>query len=165
MSLRIGNSSRLLLRPLLYKHNVNKFARYTTSSPGNNHQDGDNKIEQNQQQQQEQVIKKEAEEAPVQKSIIATKAYIEKLQHDMKPRLEPYIMKLNNATEQLRRLTSDVSDSKEALQRASRALNELTGYDQIDAVKQKVNNQGKQSIALCCVYYIILNFKQSSNFI
>jgi hypothetical protein len=64
-------------------------------------------------------------------------------------------MKLNNASEQLKRLTSDVSDSKEALQRASRALNELTGYDQIDAVKQKVNNQGKQKYnsLLCIISY------------
>lgn len=72
----------------------------------------------------------------------------------MKPRLEPYIMKLNNASEQLKRLTSDVSDSKEALQRASRALNELTGYDQIDAVKQKVNNQGKA--LMCGVVYALV---------
>ncbi|KAI9363670.1 Mdm33 family-domain-containing protein [Pilaira anomala] len=35
----------------------------------------------------------------------------------------------------------DVSDSKEALKRASKVLNELTGYDQIDNVKRKVNNQ------------------------
>lgn len=156
MSLRISSSSRLLLRPISYKRNVNKFARYTTSSPGNDYQDGNNRIEKKQhQQQREQVIKKEAEEAPVKKTIIATKAYIEKLQHDMKPRLEPYIMKLNNASEQLKRLTSDVSDSKEALQRASRALNELTGYDQIDAVKQKVNNQGKQKYnsLLCIISY------------
>jgi len=102
------------------------------------------------QPKQEIPTTKQELETPVQKSIVATKAYIEKLQHDMKPRLEPYITKLNNASEQLRRLTSDVSDSKEALQRASRALNESTGYDQIDAVKQKVNNQGNLfSFAVC----------------
>jgi hypothetical protein len=84
-----------------------------------------------------------AEETPVQKSLAATRAYLEKVQLDLKPKLEPYIVKINNASEQLKRLTRDVSDSKEALARASRALNELTGYDQIDAVKQKVNNQGK----------------------
>ncbi|KAI8384815.1 mitochondrial distribution and morphology family 33, partial [Radiomyces spectabilis] len=33
--------------------------------------------------------------------------------------------------------------SREALQRASRALNELTGYNQIEAIKTKVNDQAK----------------------
>ncbi|KAL9556728.1 hypothetical protein PS6_002208 [Mucor atramentarius] len=141
MSLYLGTSSRrLFLRPTLYRQHINSFARYTTSSSaGNNHHDGNNKVDPR--PKQETPITKQESETPVQKSIVATKAYIEKLQHDMKPRLEPYITKLNNASEQLKRLTSDVSDSKEALQRASRALNELTGYDQIDAVKQKVNNQ------------------------
>lgn len=106
----------------------------TTTSENSNHSSG--AID-------ETKTNKLEEETPVQKSLAATRAYLEKVQSDFKPRLEPYINKLNNASEQLKRLTTDVSDSKEALQRASRALNELTGYDQIDAVKQKVNNQGK----------------------
>ncbi|CAO3656188.1 unnamed protein product [Mucor fragilis] len=149
MSLHLRASSRLLfLRPIIYRHQINSAARYTTSSsspPDGNSLDGSKKKEDAQPSKQDMppspIKQQEQQETPVQKSIIATKAYLEKLQHDMKPRLEPYIMKLNNASEQLKRLTSDVSDSKEALQRASRALNELTGYDQIDAVKQKVNNQ------------------------
>lgn len=136
MSLRFEHSLRLLQRPILYKHHVSRLARYTTtSSSGNNSQDSNNKAE--------QPTDNKTEETPVQKHIITTKAYIDKLQHDMKPRLAPYITKLNHASEQLKRLTTDVSDSKEAIQRVSRALNEITGYDQIDAVKQKVNNQGK----------------------
>lgn len=85
---------------------------------------------------------KDLEDTPVQKTLAITKAYLERAQLEIKPRLEPYILKINNASEQLKRLTSDVSDSKEALRRASLALNELTGYDQINAVKQKVDNQG-----------------------
>ncbi|CEP20036.1 hypothetical protein [Parasitella parasitica] len=141
MSLFLANPSRRLLRPVLYRHHsVSRFARYSTSLPpeNNSYQAGNNKVDQHERQEQQA---KNEQETPVQKNIVATKAYIKKLQHDMKPRLEPYIVKLNNASEQLKRLTSDVSNSKEALQRASRALNELTGYDQIDAVKQKVNNQ------------------------
>lgn len=86
--------------------------------------------------------KGELDDTPVQKTLAITKAYLERAQSEIKPRLEPYIHKINNASEQLKRLTSDVSDSKEALRRASLALNELTGYDQINAVKQKVDNQG-----------------------
>ncbi|KAI8636291.1 Mdm33 family-domain-containing protein [Parasitella parasitica] len=139
MSLLLGNASRQFLRPVLYKHRVGRFAQYSTSlPPENNNFQGDSKADR--QHEQKQQANNE-QQTPAHKSIIATKAYIERLQHDMKPRLEPYILKLNNASEQLKRLTSDVSNSKEALQRASRALNELTGYDQIDAVKQKVNNQ------------------------
>ncbi|KAI9251124.1 Mdm33 family-domain-containing protein [Helicostylum pulchrum] len=77
----------------------------------------------------------------IEDTLAATKAYLEKVQLDMKPRIDPYIEKLNQASEHLKRLTSDVGDSKEALKRASKALNELTGYDQIDSVKQKVNDQ------------------------
>lgn len=86
--------------------------------------------------------KGESDDTPVQKTLAITKAYLERAQSEIKPRLKPYIHKINNASEQLKRLTSDVSDSKEALRRASLALNELTGYDQINAVKQKVDNQG-----------------------
>lgn len=151
MSLHLRTSSRrLFLGPTLYRHHINKVARYTTSSSSSadsNPSDGnksnvDPTSSSKQSTPSPPTKQQEQQETPVQKSIVATKAYLEKLQHDMKPRLEPYIMKLNHASEQLKRLTSDVSDSKEALQRASRALNELTGYDQIDAVKQKVNNQG-----------------------
>ncbi|KAK4513569.1 uncharacterized protein ATC70_005573 [Mucor velutinosus] len=150
MSLHLRTSSRrLFLGPTLYRHHINKVARYTTSSSSSadsNPSDGnksnvDPTSSSKQSTPSPPTKQQEQQETPVQKSIVATKAYLEKLQHDMKPRLEPYIMKLNHASEQLKRLTSDVSDSKEALQRASRALNELTGYDQIDAVKQKVNNQ------------------------
>ncbi|KAF1801655.1 Mdm33 family-domain-containing protein [Mucor lusitanicus] len=152
MSLHLRTCSRrLFLKPILYRHQISNVARYTTSSSStdNNPLDGSkNKVDHPASSSKQDTPpptpptkQHDQQETPVQKSIIATKAYLEKLQHDMKPRLEPYIMKLNNASEQLKRLTSDVSDSKEALQRASRALNELTGYDQIDAVKQKVNNQ------------------------
>lgn len=84
------------------------------------------------------------EESQVQKKLAATRAYLDKVQGDMKPRFEPYIEKIQHASEQLKKLTMDVSDSKEALKRASKVLNELTGYDQIDHVKRKVNNQGKK---------------------
>lgn len=162
MSLHLRTCSRrLFLKPILYRHQISNVARYTTSSSStdNNPLDGSkNKVDHPASSSKQDTPpptpptkQHDQQETPVQKSIIATKAYLEKLQHDMKPRLEPYIMKLNNASEQLKRLTSDVSDSKEALQRASRALNELTGYDQIDAVKQKVNNQG--NVRLSSMWY------------
>ncbi|GAN03682.1 hypothetical protein MAM1_0045d03137 [Mucor ambiguus] len=134
MSLYLRNSSRrLFLNPISYRHRINNAVRYTTSSSStdSNPLDGSK----NRENPPSSSKQHDQQETPIQKSIVATKAYLEKIQHDMKPRLEPYIMKLNNASEQLKRLTSDVSDSKEALQRASRALNELTGYDQIDALK------------------------------
>lgn len=131
MSFRLGRSSRhLLLRPRSQLPAAH-IARLTTSTtpptppplPSNN------------------VEKKPV--INIEDTLAATKAYLEKVQLDMKPRIDPYIEKLNQASEHLKRLTSDVGDSKEALKRASKALNELTGYDQIDSVKQKVNDQGK----------------------
>ncbi|GAA5814012.1 hypothetical protein MFLAVUS_007502 [Mucor flavus] len=129
MSFRLGRSSRhLLLRPRSQLPAAH-IARLTTSTtpptppplPSNN------------------VEKKPV--INIEDTLAATKAYLEKVQLDLKPRIDPYIEKLNQASEQLKRLTSDVGDSKEALKRASKALNELTGYDQIDSVKQKVNDQ------------------------
>lgn len=133
MSFRLVNASRLAFQPNRLRHLPRQYIRSSSSTPPNENKN-------------EKPIKKESEEeTPVQKTIAVTKAYLEKAQSDIKPRLEPYITKLNHASEQLKRLTSDVSDSKEALKRASRALNELTGYDQIDAVKQKVNDQGNEN--------------------
>ncbi|KAI9486202.1 MAG: Mdm33 family-domain-containing protein [Benjaminiella poitrasii] len=60
----------------------------------------------------------------------------------LKPRLDPYLQKIASSTTKLKQFR-DVQDPKEALQRASKVLNELTGYDQIDAVKQKVQNQAR----------------------
>lgn len=77
----------------------------------------------------------------VQKTIDQAKHYIEKMQADIKPILDPYISKMNNATSQLKRLTTE--DSKETIKRLSETLNEITGYNQIDAVKTKVKNQCK----------------------
>ncbi|KAI8380808.1 Mdm33 family-domain-containing protein [Blakeslea trispora] len=67
--------------------------------------------------------------------------YVEQLQNEIRPRLAPYLAKLNQTSEQLKRLTLDVHDSKEAIQRASKLINELTGYQHIEAVKEKVTQQ------------------------
>ncbi|KAG2228989.1 hypothetical protein INT48_007280 [Thamnidium elegans] len=126
MSFRLIRSSRhLLLRPRS-QLNGTHIARLTTSTPP------------------PPPPSSNVEKKPViniEDTLAATKAYLEKVQLDIKPRIDPYLEKLNQASEQLKRLTSDVGDSKEALKRASKALNELTGYDQIDSVKQKVNDQ------------------------
>ncbi|KAI8083741.1 Mdm33 family-domain-containing protein, partial [Thamnidium elegans] len=126
MSFRLIRSSRhLLLRPRS-QLNGTYIARLTTSTPP------------------PPPPSSNVEKKPViniEDTLAATKAYLEKVQLDIKPRIDPYLEKLNQASEQLKRLTSDVGDSKEALKRASKALNELTGYDQIDSVKQKVNDQ------------------------
>lgn len=68
---------------------------------------------------------------------------IEKIQTDLKQQLDLYINKFNQASDKLKQLTSDVSNSQEALQKASRALNELTGYNHIETVKHKVTRQCK----------------------
>ncbi|KAI8985274.1 Mdm33 family-domain-containing protein [Pilobolus umbonatus] len=81
------------------------------------------------------------EETAVHKSVAVTKAYIDKLHSELKPRLDLYLDKVHHATQQVKKLTSEVHDSQEAIRRASKALNQLTGYDHIDLVKQKVNNQ------------------------
>lgn len=131
MSFRLGRSSRhLLLRPRPQLPAA-RIARLTTSTtPPTPPPPPSNNVE------KKPVIN-------IEDTLAATKAYLEKVQLDLKPRIDPYLEKLNQASEQLKRLTSDVGDSKEALKRASKALNELTGYDQIDSVKQKVNDQGK----------------------
>ncbi|KAI8342411.1 Mdm33 family-domain-containing protein [Chlamydoabsidia padenii] len=62
-----------------------------------------------------------------------------KLQQD----IQPLIHKVQDAANTLKRLTQDVTDSKDALRRAGMALNELTGYNQIELVKKKVMEQAK----------------------
>jgi hypothetical protein len=63
------------------------------------------------------------------------------VQADIKPKLTPYLNKVNYASSQIKRFTTD--DSKENIKRLSEALNEITGYNQIDTIKTKVKNQGK----------------------
>ncbi|KAG2201961.1 hypothetical protein INT47_000500, partial [Mucor saturninus] len=128
-------STRLGLQPARFRHTPKHIARLTTSIPPTD-KPTEKPVPDN-------SPFKHLQDASVEKTLAATKAYFDKVQLDLKPRLEPYLTKINHASEQLKRLTSDVSDSKEALRRASRAMNELTGYDQIDAVKQKVNNQAQ----------------------
>lgn len=67
-----------------------------------------------------------------------SRSQMEKLQRD----IQPLIHRVQDATNTLKRLTHDVTDSKDALKRASMALNELTGYNQIELVKKKVTEQG-----------------------
>lgn len=68
--------------------------------------------------------------------------YLEKLQATIQPRLTPVLLKVRNASDTLRNITRDLNDPKEAIQRAGVALNQLTGYDQIEKVKQHVTDQG-----------------------
>lgn len=76
-----------------------------------------------------------------QRTLNQAKHYLEKMQGDIKPMFTPYITRMNNAKKQIKRLTTE--DSREAVKRLGEALNEITGYNQIDAVKTKVKNQGK----------------------
>jgi hypothetical protein len=69
-----------------------------------------------------------------------SRSQMEKLQRD----IQPLIHRVQDATNTLKRLTHDVTDSKDALKRASMALNELTGYNQIELVKKKVTEQGNK---------------------
>ncbi|ORZ15135.1 Mdm33 family-domain-containing protein [Absidia repens] len=66
-----------------------------------------------------------------------SRSHMQKLHRD----IQPLIHKVQNATDTLKRLGNDVTDSKDALRRASMALNELTGYNQIELVKKKVTDQ------------------------
>ncbi|CAO3593262.1 unnamed protein product [Absidia cylindrospora] len=66
-----------------------------------------------------------------------SRSHMQKLHRD----IQPLIDKVQNATNTLKRLGNDVTDSKDALRRASMALNELTGYNQIELVKKKVTDQ------------------------
>ncbi|KAI8891318.1 hypothetical protein K501DRAFT_235329 [Backusella circina FSU 941] len=116
MSLRLVKN-RVYLQPILNRPSHRAFVRYSSSLQQNDDQN------------------------PLKKSLNVTKAYLDKVQAEIKPRLEPYLERMNNASNKIKQLTHDVSDSKDAIRRAGRALNEITGYDQIDTVKQKVNNQ------------------------
>ncbi|CDS04832.1 hypothetical protein LRAMOSA07362 [Lichtheimia ramosa] len=69
--------------------------------------------------------------------------YLEKLQATIQPRLTPVLLKVRNASDTLRNITRDFNDPKEAIQRAGVALNQLTGYDHIEKVKQQVTDQAK----------------------
>lgn len=68
-----------------------------------------------------------------------SKAYLERLQATIQPRLTPMLLKVRAATDTLRTLPRD---PKEAIQKAGVALNKLTGYDHIEIVKKKVEQQG-----------------------
>lgn len=76
-------------------------------------------------------------------SFSGSKNSLEKIQTDLKSQLDQYINKLHKASDKFKQLTSEVNNSKEALQKASRVLNELTGYNHIETVKEKVTRQGK----------------------
>lgn len=84
-------------------------------------------------------------------SFTGSKNSLEKIQTDLKSQLDQYINKLHKASDKFKQLTSEVNNSKEALQKASRVLNELTGYNHIETVKEKVTRQGKFfiSFSLC----------------
>ncbi|KAI8092648.1 Mdm33 family-domain-containing protein [Halteromyces radiatus] len=66
-----------------------------------------------------------------------SRSHMDKLQRD----LQPWVRKVQDTTNTLKRLSHDVTDSKDALDRARLALNELTGYNQIELVKKKVTDQ------------------------
>ncbi|CAO3685632.1 unnamed protein product [Rhizopus microsporus] len=74
-------------------------------------------------------------------SFTGSKNSLEKIQTDLKSQLDQYINKLHKASDKFKQLTSEVNNSKEALQKASRVLNELTGYNHIETVKEKVTRQ------------------------
>jgi len=62
--------------------------------------------------------------------------------------LSPVVSRLQYATSRLKTLTENVNSPQEALQKASTALNELTGYTHIEGVKQKVLQQ-EESFETC----------------
>lgn len=74
--------------------------------------------------------------------------YLEKLQATIQPRLTPVLLKVRNASDTLRNITRDFNDPKEAIQRAGVALNQLTGYDHIEKVKQQVTDQGMSRLSV-----------------
>ncbi|KAI7852298.1 Mdm33 family-domain-containing protein [Circinella umbellata] len=51
---------------------------------------------------------------------------------------------MQTARNTLKNIRQEVNDPKEAIQRAGVALNQLTGYDQIEEVKRKVTNQATE---------------------
>ncbi|KAI7862465.1 Mdm33 family-domain-containing protein [Spinellus fusiger] len=73
-----------------------------------------------------------------------SRGYLERLQSDIYQHMTPLVTRALQTSNALKRWTSDIQDSKDALQRASRALNELTGYNHIELVKHKVTEQAKQ---------------------
>jgi hypothetical protein len=52
------------------------------------------------------------------------------------------VSRLQYATTKIKSLAENVNNPQEALQKASTALNELTGYTHIEDVKKKVLQQG-----------------------
>ncbi|KAG2187628.1 hypothetical protein INT44_005318 [Umbelopsis vinacea] len=57
--------------------------------------------------------------------------------------LSPVVSRLQYATARMKTLAENVNNPQEALQKASTALNELTGYTHIDDVKKKVLHQAE----------------------
>ncbi|KAG2219954.1 hypothetical protein INT45_002168 [Circinella minor] len=76
--------------------------------------------------------------------VTAANEYLAKLQATIKPRLTPVLTKMQTARNTLKNIRQEVNDPKEAIQRAGVALNQLTGYDQIEEVKRKVTNQATE---------------------
>lgn len=56
--------------------------------------------------------------------------------------LRPVVSRLQYATARMKTLAENVNNPQEAIQKASTALNELTGYTHIEDVKKKVLQQG-----------------------
>jgi hypothetical protein len=56
--------------------------------------------------------------------------------------LAPVVSRLQYATARMKTLAENVNNPQEAIQKASTALNELTGYTHIEDVKKKVLQQG-----------------------
>ncbi|ORY98939.1 Mdm33 family-domain-containing protein [Syncephalastrum racemosum] len=65
--------------------------------------------------------------------------YLERIESTLKPRLTPLLAKFQTARGTLRGLSQQ--DAKMAVQRAGLALNQITGYDQIETTKHKVRDQ------------------------
>ncbi|CAO3611102.1 unnamed protein product [Cunninghamella echinulata] len=57
--------------------------------------------------------------------------------------MQPMLNKIYDTTNSLKRLAQDITDLKDALKKLSVAINELTGYNHIENVKQKVQDQAQ----------------------
>lgn len=62
--------------------------------------------------------------------------------------LAPVLDRLHSTSETLRTLRAEVHDPKEVLQRLAQALNEFTGYTQIERIKEEVARKGEYYFGL-----------------
>ncbi|KAI8062872.1 Mdm33 family-domain-containing protein [Gongronella butleri] len=141
---RLGLAVRLLRPPRLSSPCIRVSAcscPYSTQNTPGPHQQAPGNDDKDTQQHQDD---KKPLPKPLQLDSLASLQSLSRTQlQRLQVELEPLVARARQAQLKLKHLTSNVSDSQEAVRRMSIALNEITGYKHIETVKQKVQDQAQ----------------------